>query len=474
MPNSSPKKRFIVLLADGARYDVFAELLEQGQLPHLEEVFLNQGSFAKATSVFPSTTGPAYMPFLTGCFPGTCNVPGIRWFDKARYAQGGLSLKRYRSYVGFESFLMNHDMRPDLKTLFEIFPKSYTIFSSVNRGVSSEGNMSSHSRVWHWYYAHLTDRWHATDQAALDKTLKVIQKDFEFLFVVFPGIDEYSHLSYPRHPKALDAYRFIDQAVGKVQKSLKREKKWDETALFIVSDHGLSETHTHFGVASFLESKGIKTFYYPKIFKRNFQVASMVSGNGMLHLYFRTDGSWRRRASWEEIETNYPGLIQSLLEQPAVDFIASQEEQGWVHVRSRDGSVKLRDQENGIWSFENISGDPLGLKRERGEGTSESILDLTQNTAYPDSIVQLTQLFRSERTGDLVLSAAKGYDLRKRFEHPEHKSSHGALHEEHMWTPLFSSVAMRRSVVRSADLFPSLLSLSEQNVPYAIDGNSFF
>src|SRR5919106_1693361 len=101
------KKRFIVLLADGSRYDVFRELLDAGRLPNLAEIFLSEGTFAKAASVFPSTTGPAYMPFLTGCFPGTCNVPGIRWFDKAEYARRKLSLTRFRSYVGFESFLMN-------------------------------------------------------------------------------------------------------------------------------------------------------------------------------------------------------------------------------------------------------------------------------------------------------------------------------------------------------------------------------
>lgn len=461
------------MLADGARHDVFAELLEEGKLPHLAEVFLDQGSFAKAASVFPSTTGPAYMPFLTGCFPGTCNVPGIRWFDKARYAKGGLSLNRYRSYVGFESFLMNKDMRPELSTLFELMKKSYTIFSSVNRGVPSAGNMSSHSRIWHWYYAHLTDRWHATDQAALNRVLKVINKDFEFLFVVFPGIDEYSHLSYPRHPKALEAYGFVDQAIGQMKSALQREKKWDETALFIVSDHGLSETHSHFGAAAHLEDRGIKTFYYPKIFKRNFRAASMVSGNGMLNLYFKTRGTWDRRATWEEIEEDFSKVGESLLEQPAVDLIASQGEGGWVQVRRQEGHARLKE-ESGTYTFENLLGDPLGLGVANAFGDAQWALDLTAKTNYPDSIVQLTQLFRSPRAGDLVVSAAKGHDLRKRFEHPEHKSSHGALHDEHMWTPLFSSVPMQRPVVRSADLFPSILQLASRSVDYPIDGESFF
>jgi type I phosphodiesterase/nucleotide pyrophosphatase len=467
------KKRFIILLADGARYDVFGDLLARGALPHLEEIFCGGGTYAKATSVFPSTTGPAYMPFLTGCFPGTCNVPGIRWFDKERYSQKRISLKRFRSYVGFESLLMNHDMERHLPTLFDLFPKSYNIFSTVNRGVSFKGNQTSHFRLWYWYYAHLTDRWHMVDEAALEKSLRVLKEDFEFLFVVFPGIDEYTHLSHHDHPMAQQAYRYIDQAAEKIVGQLKKDGKWDETAFFIVSDHGLSPTREHFGVASHLEEQGHKTFYYPKIFKRNFRVASMVSGNGMLHLYFKTNGTWVGRNSVGEIQEAFPGVFESLLEQPAIGVLASQNSDGWVHVHSRQGEARLRENA-GKFYYECLRGDALGYGAVPREMDGRAALELTESSEYPDGIVQLAQLFRSTRTGDLVLSAAKGFDLRKRFEYPEHKSSHGALHDEHMLTPLFSSVPMQRSVVRSADLFPSILKLAGKPIPAGIDGSSFF
>ena len=466
------KSRFIVLLADGARYDVFREHLDQGNLPNIEEVFLQRGNFAKATSAFPSTTGPAYMPFLTGCFPGTCNVPGIRWFDKDLYANTRFSMKRYRSYVGFESFLMNHDMKRDYPTLFELFPKSYTIFSTINRGVPSKGNLTPHCRLWYWYYAHLTDRWHMVDAAALNKALSVIRKDFEFLFVVFPGIDEYTHLSHCRHPNAKKAYQFVDEAVGRMAAELKKEGKQDETAMFIVSDHGLSQTDEHFGVASFIEEKGIKTFYYPKIFKRNFKVASMVSGNGMLNLYFKSNGSWAGRSSEAMVEEQFPGLLQDLIEQPAVDLALSQDSDGWVRARGKGGVVRILEKDSRL-HWENLEGDVLELGEKKGDLDFLQALEKTGSTPYPDSLLQISQLFRSHRTGDVVLSAAKGYDLRKRFEYPEHKSSHGALHDEHMLIPLFSSEPMKRDLVRSADLFPSILELSGRKIPENIDGKSF-
>ena len=39
----------------------------------------------------------------------------------------------------------------------------------------------------------------------------------------------------------------------------------------------------------------------------------------------------------------------------------------------------------------------------------------------------LVQIFKSARCGDIVISAETGYDLRRDFELPEHKSSHGSL-----------------------------------------------
>ena len=79
-------QRVVMILADGAREDVLRELLARGELPHIEKEIVATGTVASGITTFPSTTGPAYFPFLTGCFPGTLNVPGIRWFDKEAYA----------------------------------------------------------------------------------------------------------------------------------------------------------------------------------------------------------------------------------------------------------------------------------------------------------------------------------------------------------------------------------------------------
>lgn len=472
-----PLRRCYIFLVDGSRPDVFRRLCEAGELPHCEEVFKREGRFGEAVSTFPSTTGPAYLPFLTGCYPGTCNVPGIRWFDKKVYGEGGPRFKRYRSYVGFESFFLNHDITLQTPTLFEYFKHPVNIFSAVNRGTTFRANKSKHSRIWYWYYAHLTDRWSMVDEAATAKFLKAIDEGADFTFVVYPAIDEFSHLAHPFHPKTLQAYRKIDEAVGKVVQRLKQKGWWEESLVVLVSDHGLSATEEHFGLASFLEDRGIKTFYYPKIFKWNFEAASMVSGNGMLHLYFREKNpshfgnGWHGRTPFELLEEERGDLLAELLAQPAVDILAGQAADGSILALSKRGRARIR-AENGSIRYSVLDSDPFGYPALPPLMSRRESLEQTAATEYPDAPEQLLQIFRSSRTGDWVLSATKGFDLRKRFEHPEHRSSHGGLIREHMAIPFFCNVPLPSTPARSSDVFPTLLKLMGKEIPEGIDGVS--
>src|SRR5437660_761067 len=76
-------RRVVFVLIDGARHDVLRALLAQGDLPNLARWVIEPGGMTVGTTVFPSTTGVAYIPFLFGRYPGTADVPGIRWLDRA-------------------------------------------------------------------------------------------------------------------------------------------------------------------------------------------------------------------------------------------------------------------------------------------------------------------------------------------------------------------------------------------------------
>jgi predicted AlkP superfamily phosphohydrolase/phosphomutase len=470
MKQSKQIQRVLVLLADGARADLLFELLYDGKLPNIQRYLADQGTALTAVTSFPSTTGPAYLPYLTGANPGTCNIPGIRWFDKKEYVNAGrFSFKRYRSYVGLESFLIGRDLSGNISTVFEIVPDSYSIFNPIARG-SGFRNKTRYSRIWYWYYAHLTDRWRLADAAALKKTLKLLDTGAKFIFTVLPGIDEYSHLTHPHHEKVLERYIWLDKAVGQIAQSLIDKRQWETTTLWLVSDHGLSKTDHHFCVNNFLEQNGLPPFFYPLIFdQKGKRAANMVSGNGMTHIYLKHQKGWSVPTLWPEINKLHSSLLDKLLEQEAVDIITCRDEDDWLKVISRRGKarIKLAGQEI-LYKTENR--DPFGYAKLPEIMTAEEVLAETMDSDYPDAPFQLTQLAKSSRTGDVILSATCGFDLRLKYEHPEHKASHGSLHKSHMLVPILCNKPYQKRPARTVDVFPTILKSLNIPLPDNIDG----
>ena len=108
---------------------------------------------------------------------------------------------------------------------------------------------------------------------------------------------------------------------------------------------------------------------------------------------------------------------------------------------------------------------------EKGMTVEES-LRLTYDSNYPDAFEQLSQIFRSDRTGDVIVTSKKGADLRYKFEHPLHKSGHGALSKEHMQVPLLCNHPIERDHIRSVDVMPTILKLTGKPDAVEIDGRS--
>jgi len=460
----------IFIMADGARADVFGELLRRGDLPNISKYIIDKGTYTNAVSVFPSTTGPAYAPFLLGKFPGRCNIPGLRWFDRALYASKLFSLYRSRSYIGHEGFLMNRDISKGTSTLFEMFPGSISILNELSRGVGLTGDKTRFIKVYYKLKSHFTNRCDEVDMAASKILLESLKRNPRFTYVVFLGIDTYSHLTHPFHNKVIESYLRIDKSVGLIGKMLGSEGRLDETFFVIASDHGLSQTHSHFDSVEFMNRLGYRTFYYPNIFKhwRNADAANMVSGNAMAHIYVKNSAGWEKRSTFEELSR----LIDKFLERPEVDVVAGLDEKGRVRVKSERGEASVWLDENGRIRYERVYNDPFGYNGLPGKTDTHEALRLSFHTEYPDALLQLVQLLESPRSGDLVISAKRGYDLRLRHENPEHCSSHGALFRDHIVVPLCMSVKVKKEFVRTVDVYPTILRLLGKTVPPGVDGVS--
>ena len=463
-------ERCIILLLDGARLDVFRRLIHEGLLPNIQKYVLDRGSLLDAVTAFPSTTGPAYLPFLTGCFPGTLGIPGIRWLDKQRLSSGKWGWRR--SYMGYEAAHFNRDFDPARPTLFEVFERSLNVFNMVTRGLSRRANASRYTRPPLYALAHFTELWQLVDRVAGWHLLRALRKlRHDCYFVVLPGIDAFAHRSHPFESRVIRAYTWADHLVGQAADVLATKGALDDTLWVLVSDHGLTATHTHFDLVDFLDRRGFKALDYPRVFRRNPRAAVMISGNAMANVYFKNSRGWYGPTYRQDLDREDDGLLVDLLERPEVDLLAIRDYRGGIHVMSQRGAANLREEDGRI-RYTRLAGDPFGYRAMPEILTWRESLELTADSAYPDAPAQIVQLFRTARVGDLVISAAKGHDLRANFEWPEHKASHGALLREQMRVPVALSHPVRTGLARTVDVFPTVLELMGRWVPAEIDGQS--
>ena len=477
-------KRFIFILVDGSPYQVFNDLVQDGTLSNIKKYVINRGVFKKAVTVFPSTTGPAFIPFFTGQFPGSANIPGIRWLSKKHFQNP----YRFRSpgicsYMGREALSFSAGL-PDNPTLFDFFSPVNNIYNILTRGCPPSGNSTRWIKPLVYTYAHFSKRWRFVNAIASRKLLKAVTGDAEFIMCLFPAVDTFSHLSDTRSSNVIEAYREVDRTVGEVCRILQTSKEFDNTLIMITSDHGMSNTHTHIDLPRHLDNLGWRCLHYPLLWRKWTRSASMVSGNGMTHLYFKSEeddkgGStskpqkgWGERLSFEQLSRMR--IIQPLLEIEGLAFVAGQSGEGAIIVQNKTG-VGAITCENGTFSYQFQGIDPLGYGVCHQNLSFRDALIQTYDSEYPDGLVQLWQIFQGNRTGDLVLSAHPGYDLRARYEYPEHHATHGALNAEQMFVPLAINLPIETEFIRTVDLFPTVLSQFGRTVePSQIDGQILF
>lgn len=460
----------LYLLADGARPDIFKWLLEAGALPNIQREILQNGTFRTATSCFPTTTGPAYLPMIYGGFPGTLDVPGIRWFDKAAFRRNRFGKFAIRSYIGPQAKYFNEDVKAGYPSLHQLFDRPFNIFSMLTRGVPEQNDLGKKGKSWMYFRAHYFFVHQPVDEEAHKRMMAGLDLDPEFFFVVFPCIDWNAHHFQPEHQETINSYKFLDFSVGQIVEKLKKQGRWDDTLLIITSDHGLTATHTHLDLADFLGNQGLKTIAHPNIFKINPDAAVMISGNsfGSIHILKNSEDILKGD---DVISALGSEAFEALLARPEVDFLAWRGDQADFWVSSKKGKARIV-QADGL-SYQPLTGDPFGLGLLQQPLNHLQALQATFHSDYPDALVQIEQLFRSRRAGDLVVSAAPGYDLRDFWEIPEHHGSHGSLHKDHMLVPfLYNQQGWNDRPARTADIFNTILKWMGKQEQEASEGQA--
>ena len=467
----------IILVADGARPDTLAMAMDDGSLPALARLRAEGGSWT-VTSTFPSVTGPAYAPFLLGRYPGPVGLPALRWYDRER-AQA--AFPHYtRSYVGHEMRHVDRDIDASAPTIFELAQPAVGALSVITRGLAARQRIGMGLgfavRAARTHFSGNVGGWLTIDRAIGHEIARRIRVERpRFVFAALTGIDKTSHAEGHDMGAVRDAMRIVDDVAAEIRRDAERAGSWEETHLWIVSDHGHSPVREHEDLVRFVRSLGYRAMSHPWVYRLRPDVAVMVSGNAMAHLYL--DLSSRERPWWPALERRWRPLVDALLARPSVDIALLPESPTRCAVLARGRGRAVVTVDRGAdgrprYSYLPQDGDPLGVGELR-EATADEAYDATIESDYPDSIVQIAHLAGAARAGEIVLSAARDWDFRARWEPIPHLSSHGALHREHMLVPLLANHPVAGRPRRTVDVMPSALAVLGITPPPGLDGESF-
>lgn len=450
----SDTARVLVVVLDGVRPDTLREACDAGHAPALAQLRAEGGDHT-ITTVFPSVTGLGYVPFIAGRHPVTSGIPGLRWFDRARtHIRRG---SHARSYVGWGMRYFDTDLAPDATTIFEQEPRSYAAMSMVARGLPANrwlgrgiGWQLRGARI-HFGKGGLR-RWIDWDRDVVGHVARYVARhDPRFALAAVLTPDKVQHAEGITSPLLLETIQLGDALVAELRRDLERRGRWTGTKLWVVSDHGHAPVPRHDELVDVLADLGLSVSAHPFAGKAKRSDAVVgVSGNAMAHVYF--DGTRRTRLFGETLGGRWGEITQALCARESVDLALVPTGPTECLVRAPGRGEALVRWAGDRVSYYPVDGDPLRLDDELEDLDPADAWEACLPTEHPDALVQIAHVAQAARSGDVILSAAREWDFRQRYEPVLHVSGHGALHRDHMLVPLLMNHAPAGVPRRTVDI----------------------
>src|SRR5450759_3149892 len=311
----------VMIIADGVRPDALGRSIDGGHLPALAAL-REEGHLSTITSAFPSVTGPAYAPFLMGRYPGSIGLPGLRWYDRSRRI-ARLS-GHARSYVGPEMRFVDRDIDRASPTIFELAKPSLGALSVIGRGLRRRERIGQSpafvARAAATHFRGNVRGWLAIDRLVGEEAaLRLRTQRTRFAFIALTGIDKTSHAEGHDAQIVSDAMRIVDDTVAQIRSDAERDGRWKKMSLWVGSDHGHSPVREHEDLVALLSEWGYSTLSHPWAFNTSADIAVMVSGNAMAHLYLNIDQ--KTRPWWPALGGRWNDLSERLLSRQSVDLL---------------------------------------------------------------------------------------------------------------------------------------------------------
>jgi arylsulfatase A-like enzyme len=371
---------------------------------------------------------------------------------------------------------VDRDIDRSAPTMFELAKPSIGALSVITRGLRVADRIGqSPAFIARTALAHFRGNvrgWLAIDrEIGAEVARRLRTQHTKFAFAALTGIDKTSHAAGQDSVMVRDALHIVDDTVATIRADAERDGRWKNMHLWVGSDHGHSTVRHHEDLAGLITQWGYRTLAHPWAFSRAADIAVMVSGNAMAHLYLDIDR--KVRPWWPALGARWDRVARNLLTRESVDLMILPTGPGSCEIHSHQRGMATLSWSDHRYSYLPQTGDPLSIDRLEKIDEREAY-DATIESDYPDAIVQTAHLVEAPRSGDIILSAARDWDYRARYEPIPHVSSHGALHREHMLVPLLLNRRPSETPRRTVDVMPSALDALGISGPRNLDGSSFF
>lgn len=517
-----PEERYCLLfVVDGLGGEVAHRMIRNGELPNFKKHIHDRGIWVKeATSVFPSVTAAAMTSLMTGTYPARHDVVNFQWINR----ENG----HYKSYIGTDIFDFIKDTNPEIKTIFEYFPRNETasfgflldkgsghadslIFTALNpfRGVAPQAHIA---------LTELTSLLFLGNGNGFPRLMSVYEWH----------VDVKSHRKGITGNETKEELKEADAKFGSLVELYQQRGIYDQTYFILISDHGMAPVKKSFYLDEFFREQGFKPrriswnlgeSHIPqdwdrvdsllgttkRIYGRDVIIGAAGGGcatidlvrNGGVSINGKKEKElWKERLTYSDArryrkrDGKEADVIDMLINLKAVDFVLVRDDDDGVdgqrkaRVINRKGETLITRTEipgeGKFYKYEVLEGkDPLDLADEHqvrpyvksGQFYEEKLwYEILEGEDYPDAVVQLCQIFDSPRAPTMLVSAAKYWSFNSRIigKHA------GLLEEEMIATFTFSGPGIPKKDIKQArivDMVPTVLTLMGQEYdPDKLDG----
>ena len=151
-PNTD-QELLTVFLIDGLRADIFEEELAAGNLPAMQKLAERGCRVRNVMTTFPSITGYAYWPLLTGIDATRSGHLGTRYFDRR------LDAGNWRNHYGPGSAHFEPTFETEVQTLFEASAAHHKGWTLAGNSMLKRGANVTYVASLEQYFSKLMHKW---------------------------------------------------------------------------------------------------------------------------------------------------------------------------------------------------------------------------------------------------------------------------------------------------------------------------